>query len=94
MSLSFPLTSDISYSVQAVKSKIAHATDTWTSPGMMFVFAGTIATWIDDDWNLIKCVVGFSQVDRHEHTGSGSARVLFEAMQSIGSASKMSTFHP
>jgi hypothetical protein len=59
---------------------------------MMFTFAGTIATWIDDDWNLIERVVGFSQVDRHEHTGSGSAKVLFEAMRDIGTASKISTF--
>ena len=81
MSLFFPLTSDLPYSLQAVTSKIAHATDTWTLPGMMFAFAGTIATWIDDDWNLIERVIGFSQVDCHEHTGSGSA-------------SKMSTFRP
>jgi hypothetical protein len=61
---------------------------------MMFAFAGTIATWIDDDWNLVERVVGFNQVDRHEHTGSGSARVLFEVMKNIGTASKMSTFRP
>ena len=90
----FPLTCYQTYSVQAVKSKIAHATDTWTLPGMMFAFASTIATWIDNDRNLIEHVVGFSQVDHHEHTGSGSARVLFEAMQNIGSASKISRFRP
>ena len=94
VSLPFPLACYQTYSVQAVKSKIVHATDTWTLPGMMFAFAGTIATWINDDWNLIKRVIGFSQVDRHEHTGSGSVRVLFEAMQNIGSASKISGFHP
>ena len=58
----------------------------------MFAFAGTIATWIDDDWNLVERVIGFNQIDRHEHTGSGSARVIFEAMRNIGSASKMSMF--
>ena len=58
---------------------------------MMFAFAGTIATWIDDDWNLVERVVGFCQVDRHEHTGSGSAKVLFEAMRDVGTASKIST---
>jgi hypothetical protein len=59
---------------------------------MMFAFAGTIATWVDDDWNLVERVVGFSQVDCHEHTGSGSARVLFGAMRDIRTASKISTF--
>jgi hypothetical protein len=59
---------------------------------MMFAFAGTIATWIDDDWNLVERVIGFSQVGRHEHTGSGSARVLFEAMRDVGTASKIRTF--
>ena len=59
---------------------------------MMFAFAGTIATWIDDDWNLVEQVIGFSQVGRHEHTGSGSAKVLFEVMRDVGTASKISTF--
>ncbi|KAI0309295.1 hypothetical protein OF83DRAFT_1179795 [Amylostereum chailletii] len=33
----------------AVKSKIAYGTDSWTTPGMIFTFAGTLANWIDDN---------------------------------------------
>ncbi|TFY58846.1 hypothetical protein EVJ58_g6152 [Rhodofomes roseus] len=43
----------------AVKSKIAYSTDTWTTAQMMYTFAGTIASFIDDDWQLIERLVDF-----------------------------------
>ncbi|KAH7917410.1 hypothetical protein BV22DRAFT_994778, partial [Leucogyrophana mollusca] len=36
---------------------------------MMFTFAGTIASWIDDDWNLIDRVIDFHSLSDKEHEG-------------------------
>ncbi|KAJ7362760.1 hypothetical protein DFH08DRAFT_799782 [Mycena albidolilacea] len=42
---------------QAVESKIAVATDTWTTRAMTWTFARTIASWITSDWELVKRVI-------------------------------------
>ena len=40
----------------AVKSKIAYATDTWTTPQMVYTFACSIGCFINDDWEIIEHV--------------------------------------
>ena len=47
----------ISIYSQAIKSKIAYATDTWTTPQMVYTFAYTIGCFINEDWEIIECVV-------------------------------------
>ncbi|THU83217.1 hypothetical protein K435DRAFT_620156, partial [Dendrothele bispora CBS 962.96] len=54
---------------KSVKSKIAYATDTWTTKQMVYTFACTIASFIDDDWNIIEQVVDFKPLDDKEHEG-------------------------
>ncbi|KAK1217163.1 hypothetical protein PQX77_020171, partial [Marasmius sp. AFHP31] len=55
--------------LSAIKSKIAYATDTWTTKQMVYTFACTIASFIDDDWCLIERVVDFKPLDDKEHEG-------------------------
>lgn len=54
---------------QAVKSKIAYATDTWTTKQMVYTFACTVGSFIDEDWKLIERVVDFKPLDEKEHQG-------------------------
>ncbi|KAJ6624233.1 hypothetical protein B0H10DRAFT_1712402, partial [Mycena sp. CBHHK59/15] len=51
------------------KLKIAGSTDTWSTRLMMFTFAGSIAGWISEDWQLIECVVNFHPIADKEHEG-------------------------
>ncbi|EED82988.1 eukaryotic translation initiation factor 3 [Postia placenta Mad-698-R] len=47
----------IGLAFEAVKSKIAYSTDTWSTPQMVFSFAGTISNFIDDNWALIEHLI-------------------------------------
>ncbi|KAF9032729.1 hypothetical protein BJ165DRAFT_1357695, partial [Panaeolus papilionaceus] len=54
---------------KCVKSKIAFATDTWTNRQMIYTFAGSIASFINDDWELIERVIDFKPLESEEHQG-------------------------
>ena len=43
---------------------------------MVFTFAGTIANFIDDDWNLIERLVDFHHLEDDEHKGQYAAKAL------------------
>jgi hypothetical protein len=45
---------------------MAYATDTWTNRQMIYTFACTISSFIDDDWNLIERVIGFKPLESKE----------------------------
>ncbi|CAK5262316.1 unnamed protein product [Mycena citricolor] len=47
----------IKSALRDVKSKIAVSKDTWTTRSMMFTFAGTIANWITEDWEIVEVVL-------------------------------------
>ncbi|KAF5317764.1 hypothetical protein D9619_012500 [Psilocybe cf. subviscida] len=55
--------------IAGLKSKIAYATDTWTTRQMVYSFACSIAAWIDSDWNLVTRVVDFKALKDKEHEG-------------------------
>ncbi|KAJ2922967.1 hypothetical protein H1R20_g14147, partial [Candolleomyces eurysporus] len=61
-----------------IKSKIAYATDTWTNRQMIYTFACTIASFIDDDWNLIERVIDFKPLESREHEGYHAARAFVQ----------------
>ena len=54
---------------QVVKSKIAYATDTWTTPQMVYTFACTIGCFINDDWEIIEHVIDFKLLEDRENQG-------------------------
>ncbi|KAF7341071.1 hypothetical protein MSAN_02093200 [Mycena sanguinolenta] len=69
-----------------VKSKIAVATDTWTTRAMTFTFAGTIASWITADWELVERVLDFHPIEDKEHEALDNASpndVLLQALSRL-----------
>ncbi|KAF4611808.1 hypothetical protein D9613_004630 [Agrocybe pediades] len=63
----------------AVKSKIAFATDTWTTKQMVYTFACTVASFIDDDWKLIEHVIDFQPLQDKQHEGFYAGLAFVEA---------------
>ncbi|TFY61097.1 hypothetical protein EVJ58_g4726 [Rhodofomes roseus] len=75
----------------AVKSKIAYSTDTWSTPQMMFTFAGTLAHFINDDWELVERLVDFKHLDIDEHKGVHAAKAFVKSASQRGGLNKIST---
>ncbi|KAF7363114.1 Dimer-Tnp-hAT domain-containing protein [Mycena venus] len=65
------------------KSKIAASTDTWSTRSMMFTFAGTIASWVSEDWQLIERVIDFHPIGEKEHEGVYAAAGLAKRLSEL-----------
>ncbi|KAF7364657.1 Eukaryotic translation initiation factor 3 [Mycena venus] len=74
-----------------VNSKIALATDTWTTKSMMFTFAGTIGSWITEDWELVERVLDFHPIQDKEHEGVRAAYALAERLSNLQILEKIIT---
>jgi hypothetical protein len=62
---------------------------------MMFTFAGTIASWIDDDWNLVDRVIDFRSIAELEHQGEYAARGFIKTAMAFNALEKIcSSFLP
>jgi hypothetical protein len=57
---------------------------------MMFTFAGTIASWITEDWELVERVIDFHPIIDKEHEGEYAAKGLAKALSDMGMLEKMS----
>jgi hypothetical protein len=57
---------------------------------MVFTFAGTIATFIDDDWKLIERLVDFYHIQDKEHEGQYAAKAFVKSAAARGGLDKMS----
>lgn len=73
-----------------MKSKIAYATDTWTTKQMVYTFACTIGSFIDDDWQLIKHVVDFKPLEDGEHGGVLGGLAFVNGAQERGGLKQIS----
>ncbi|TFY70017.1 hypothetical protein EVJ58_g118 [Rhodofomes roseus] len=73
----------------AVKSKIAYSTDTWSTPQMMFTFAGTLAHFINDDWELVERLIDFKHLDIDEHKGVHAAKAFVKSASQRGGLNKI-----
>ncbi|KAJ3513785.1 hypothetical protein NLJ89_g2755 [Agrocybe chaxingu] len=69
----------------SIKSKIAYATDTWTTRQMVFSFAGTIAQYINDDWELVERIVDFKPLEDKEHEGEHGGLAFFNVIVNTAS---------
>ena len=65
--------------IQSNSSKIAIASNLWTSKNFVYAFSGTVAFWINDDWNLNKCVLELLPLSG-DHSGKASGKLIFEAL--------------
>jgi hypothetical protein len=75
--------------IQSNSSKIAIASDLWTSKNSVYAFAGTVAFWIDDDWNLNECVLELLPLSG-DHSGKASGKLIFKALRHRGIEMKLS----
>jgi hypothetical protein len=75
--------------IQSNSSKIAIASDLWTSKNSVYAFAGTVAFWIDDDWNLNECVLELLPLSG-DHSGKASGKLIFKALRRRGIETKLS----
>lgn len=57
---------------------------------MIFTFAGTIANWITDDWELVEQVIDFHVIEDKEHEGQFAAKGFAKALSEMGILEKMS----
>ena len=57
---------------------------------MVFTFAGTIASWINDDWVLIERLVDFYHIQDKEHEGAHAAKAFITSAAARGGLDKMS----
>lgn len=57
---------------------------------MMFSFAGTLAHFIDDDWNLIERLIDFYHLQDKEHCGQEAANAFMHSASKRGGLNKIS----
>ncbi|KAJ2920749.1 hypothetical protein H1R20_g16345, partial [Candolleomyces eurysporus] len=67
-----------------VKSKIAFATDTWTNKQMIYTFACSIASFINDEWKLVERIIDFRPLENKDHEGIYAARVFIDSARKAG----------
>lgn len=72
-------------------SKIAIASDLWTSKNSVYAFAGTVAFWINDDWELKEATLELLPLSG-DHSGKASGKLIFKALKRRGIERKLSTY--
>jgi hypothetical protein len=60
---------------------------------MVFTFAGTIAHFINDDWQLIKRMVNFYHIQDKDHESEWAAKAFVNTAAERGGLDKMSISH-
>jgi SAM-dependent MidA family methyltransferase len=75
---------------KTVKSKIAVSGDTWTTRSMMFTFAGTIGSWITEEWELVERVLDFHPIEDKEHEGEYAAASMAQRLSELQVLEKIS----
>ncbi|KAG2138040.1 ribonuclease H-like domain-containing protein [Suillus bovinus] len=60
----------------ALKSKISYSTDNWTMKQMVFTFAGTTASFINDEWELSTGKFLQERYDIQFHKGNAQIRCM------------------
>lgn len=58
---------------------------------MVYTFACTIGTFIDDDWNLMQYVVDFQPLEENDHMGVHAGKQFVNSARSVGSLDKICT---
>ena len=66
--------------------------DTWTTQQMVYTFACTIGSFINDDWELIECVVDFKPLNNKEHQGTHAGLSFINSARQHGGLDKICCF--
>lgn len=59
---------------------------------MIYTFAGTIASFVDEEWNLVERVIDFRPLEDKEHEAFHAARSFISGAREMGSLNMMSPF--
>ena len=57
---------------------------------MVFTFAGTITSFIDEDWQLIERMVNFYHIQDKDHEGEWAAKAFIKTAAERGGLDKIS----
>jgi hypothetical protein len=60
---------------------------------MVFPFAGTIAHFMDDDWNLVECLVDLYHLGDKEHAGAYAVKAFVKSAAGQGRLKNISHIH-
>ena len=60
---------------------------------MVFTFTGTIANWIDDDWQMVERMVNFYHIQDKDHEGEWAAKAFVNTAAERGGLNKMSIIY-
>lgn len=77
--------------IQSNTSKLAIASDLWTSKNSVYAFVGTVVFWIDENWSLNECVIELLPLSG-DHSGKASGKLIFKALRQRKIEKKLSTF--
>ena len=56
---------------------------------MIFTFAGTIANWINNDWQIVERMVNFYHIQDKDHEGEWAAKAFVNTVAERGGLNKM-----
>ena len=59
----------------------------------MFTFTSTIASWIDNDWQMIEHMVNFYHIQDKDHEGEWAAKTFVNMEVERGGLDKMSIIY-
>lgn len=57
---------------------------------MMFTFAGTIGSWITEDWELVERVLDFHPIEDKEHEGEYAGAFMAKRLSELQVLEKIS----
>jgi hypothetical protein len=49
----------------------------------MFTFAGTIGSWVTEDWELVECVLDFHPIEDKEHEGEYAGAAMARRLSEL-----------
>ncbi|KAL4262261.1 Zinc finger BED domain-containing [Pleurotus pulmonarius] len=82
------LSKELNVKILANESKLAIASDLWTSKGSLHAFAGVVAFWIDKDWAMKEYVLELLPLDG-DHLGRRTGKEIFAALNRRKIAAKL-----
>lgn len=84
-----PQAKGVSEAMDESQLKLTSATDTWTTRQMVYTFAYTIGSFINEDWELITYVVDFMPLGDKQHQGIYVGKAFLDGTWERGAFNKI-----